>query len=122
MSESHKEIIAVIDRYFDGTFRGDVETLRSVFDPRAVVAGEVNGQPYYKPIDMYLAGVASRESPEKVGQPVQMELIAIDVVEGIASAKLHVRMLGFNYYNFFSLIRQVNEWKVIMKTLTNVKQ
>jgi hypothetical protein len=120
MTRDHVEIQKIVARYFDGLFRGDVEALRSVFDPRAVVAGEVKGQPYYKPIEAYLAGVASRQSPEQLGDPVVMDLIAIDVASNIASAKLNVRMLGFNYFNYLSFIRQADTWRVILKTLTHI--
>jgi hypothetical protein len=120
MNDSN-EIVELVRRYFDATWRGDVEQLRTVFDPRAIVAGEVNGQPYYKTIDEYLAGVANRESPAELGEPVESELLMLDVQQNIATAKLHVRMLGFNYYNYFSIMRQRDRWLVITKTLTNVE-
>jgi hypothetical protein len=50
------EIIGLVRRNFDATWRGDVTQLRAVFDPRAKVAGEVDGQPYYKTIDELHAG------------------------------------------------------------------
>jgi ketosteroid isomerase-like protein len=114
------EIVELVQRYFDATWRGDVAQLRTVFDPRAIVAGEVNGQPYWKTIDEYLAGVASRKSPAELGEQVEMELLMLDVQRNIATAKLHVRMLGFNYYNYFSIVRQQDQWLVVTKTLTNV--
>ncbi|WP_162818224.1 nuclear transport factor 2 family protein [Aquirhabdus parva] len=114
-----KAITALIERYFDATYRGDVALLRSVFDPRARVIGEINGVPYAKHIDEYLAGVAGRQSPEEVGDPVVMTLLALDVQHTIAMVKLHVQMLGFNYYNFFSLVRQQRAWRVMTKTLTH---
>ena len=120
MSDTN-ELVELVQRYFDATWRGDVAQLRTVFDPRAIVAGEVNGQPYYKTIDEYLAGVASRKSPAERGEKVEMELLMLDVQQNIATAKLHVRMLGFNYYNYFSIMRQQEKWLVITKTLTNVQ-
>ncbi|HTR06302.1 MAG TPA: nuclear transport factor 2 family protein [Paraburkholderia sp.] len=120
MSDTN-EVVELVQRYFDATWRGDVAQLRTVFDPRAIVAGEVNGQPYYKTIDEYLAGVASRKSPAERGEKAEMELLMLDVQHNIATAKLHVRMLGFNYYNYFSIMRQQDKWLVITKTLTNVQ-
>jgi len=101
---------------------GDVEKLRSVFDSHAIVVGEIHQQPYYKTIEAYLDGVASHQSPEKFGERVQMDLISLDVTSNIASAKLHVHMLGFNYFNFLSFIRQAGEWRVITKSLTHVEE
>jgi hypothetical protein len=115
------EIVELVQRYFDATWRGDVAQLRTVFDARAIVAGEVNGQPYFKSIDEYLEGVANRKSPAELGEKPEMELLMLDVQQNIATAKLHVRMLGFNYYNYFSIIRQHEKWLVITKTLTNVQ-
>ncbi|WP_042261675.1 nuclear transport factor 2 family protein [Paraburkholderia heleia] len=119
--KNSSEIVELVQRYFDAAWRGDAEQLRRVFDPRAIVAGEVNGKPYYKTINEYLAGVANRKSPAEVGEPVEMELLMLDVQQNIATAKLHVRMLGFNYYNYFSIIRQGGSWLVITKILTNVQ-
>ncbi|MBV8259945.1 nuclear transport factor 2 family protein [Paraburkholderia sp. JHI2823] len=119
MNDSN-EIVELVQRYFDATWRGDVEQLRTVFDARAIVAGEVNGRPYYKTIDEYLVGVADRQSPAELGEPVETELLMLDVQKNIATAKLRVRMLGFNYYNYFSMVRQRDTWLVITKTLTNV--
>ncbi|MEX3962055.1 nuclear transport factor 2 family protein [Paraburkholderia sp. EG286B] len=104
MNDSN-EIVELVQRYFDATWRGDVEQLRTVFDARAIVAGEVNGEPYYKTIDEYLAGIANRKSPAELGEAVDTELLMLDVQKNIATAKLHVRMLGFNYYNYFSIVR-----------------
>lgn len=120
-TQNSKEVIELVQRYFDATWRGDVTQLRTVFDARAIVVGEVNGQPYYKSIDEYLAGVATRKSPAELGEKVVMELLMLDVQQNIAVAKLHVRMLGFNYYNNFSFARQHDKWLVISKTLTNVQ-
>jgi hypothetical protein len=120
MNDSN-EIVELVQRYFDATWRGDVEQLRTVFDPRAIVAGEVNGQPYYKTINEYLAGVANRKSPAESGEAFEAELLMLDVQNNIATAKPHVRMLGFNYYNYFSIMRQRDAWLVMTKTLTNVE-
>jgi Putative lumazine-binding len=115
-----QQIEALVQAYFEGLYTGQVEKMRSAFDPRAVVAGEVNGVPYYKTIDEYLAGVASRKSPSEQGEAMNMQLLGVDITSNIATARLHVSMLGFNYYNYFSLIRQQTQWLVIAKTLVNV--
>jgi hypothetical protein len=117
-----QEIQELVQTYFDGLYDGQAEKMRAVFDPRAVVAGEVNGVPYYKSIDEYLAGVASRKSPREQGEPMDMELLGVEITANLATARLNVKMMGFNYYNYFSIIRQEKRWLVITKTLTNVAQ
>ena len=39
MSESHTDIIAVLNGYFDGFYNSDIETLRNVFHPNRHLYG-----------------------------------------------------------------------------------
>ncbi|RZJ09273.1 MAG: nuclear transport factor 2 family protein, partial [Rubrivivax sp.] len=39
-----EELLALLQRYFDGLYRGDVELLAAVFHPRARLYGEVQGK------------------------------------------------------------------------------
>jgi hypothetical protein len=114
-------VAAVLSNYFKGIFNGDVELLRSTFDPQALVTGDINGQSYFKSLDQYLEGVKNRKSPSALNETFRMEILAIEIINFIAIAKVRVPMFEFNYYDLLSLNKINGEWVIINKLLTNVR-
>jgi hypothetical protein len=119
-SDNAAAVSAVLSKYFDGVFTGNVELLKQVFHPQALVAGDVNGSPYFKKLDEYLDGVKNRKSPSELNEEFRMEILAIEIINSIAIARVHVPMLDFNYYDLLSLNKIDGEWVIINKLLTNV--
>ena len=115
-------VAAVLSNYFKGIFIGDTELLRSTFHPQALVAGDVNGQGYFKSLDQYLDGVKNRKSPSELGEKFRMEILGIEIINSIAVAKAHLPMFDFNYYDLLSLNRINGEWVIVNKLLTNVTE
>jgi hypothetical protein len=113
-------ILAVLSDYFAGLYTGDTERLRSVFHPEAALFAELGGQPYHKPLSSYLEGVAQRRSPEALGETYRMRVLSLDVLHNIAVAKVHVPALGFNYYNYLTLVRQASGWVIVNKVFDDV--
>lgn len=115
-----KEIQAVIINYFEGIFYGDIDKLESAFLPQCLLIGDINRQPYFKNLQEYLSGVRSRKSPDQLGEEFRMKILGIESVNDIAYAKLHLQMLGFNYYDYVSLSRIDGRWLIVNKIFTNV--
>ncbi len=113
-------VAAVLSTYFKGVFNGDTALLRSIFHPQALVSGDVNGQQYFKTLDQYLEGVGSRKSPFELNETFRMEVLAIEIINSIAVAKVHLPMFAFNYYDLLSLTKIDGNWVIVNKLLTNV--
>src|SRR5688572_16698311 len=96
-------IQAVIADYFGGIYHGDLDRLRRVFHPRATLHGDVNGQSYFRQLDDYLEVVRQRQSPAALGEPFCMKVLSLEIVNGIAIARLSVPMLGFHYHDLVAL-------------------
>ena len=118
--DNAKAVSAVLSNYFKGVFKGDVELLKSTFHPQALVAGDVNGQPYFKSLDQYLDGVKNRKSPFELNEKFRMEILGIEIINSIAIAKAHLPMFEFNYHDLLSLNKINGEWVIVNKLLTNV--
>jgi len=114
-------IYEVLQQYFEGIFTGNIALLRDTFHPMALLFGDVDGAPYFNPLEDYLDGVKNRKSPFQAGEKNKMEVMAIDVINIIAVAKVHVPTLGLNYYDLLSLNLLVGQWKIVNKLLTHVK-
>ena len=115
-----KAIEQLISNYFNGIFYGKVPLLASSFDRNAVIYGDIKGEDYLKDIPEYLAGVSNRKSPDELGEIFEMKIIGLDIMGKIAMAKLHVPMLGYNYYDYISLSKKDGEWKIVNKLFTHV--
>ena len=118
--EDHQSILVVLADYFNGLYTGDTALLRSVFHPDAALFADINGQPYHKSLDEYLAGVEQRESPEELGEAYQMKVQTLDVIHNIASAKVHVPARGINFYNYLSLVKHDGVWVIVNKIFADV--
>ncbi|WP_298540880.1 nuclear transport factor 2 family protein [uncultured Aquimarina sp.] len=118
--KNNNEIEKVITNYFEGLFQGDVNKLESCFTDNAFIYGDINGSPYKKSIMEYLDGVKNRQSPNDLKETFKMEIIGIDIIENIAMVKLHVPMLSYNYYDYLSLTKIDDNWKIVNKIFTHV--
>ncbi|MNL80100.1 putative lumazine-binding protein [compost metagenome] len=84
------------------------------------MAGDVNGQAYFKTLDQYLDGVRNRKSPFELGESFRMEIMSIEVINQIAVAKVRLPMFEFNYHDLLSLTKVDGKWLIVNKLLTNV--
>jgi len=116
----HEAVLAVVDKYCRGVFEGDIALLRTVFHPKAALFAEVRGQPYYKPLEEYLAVVAGRASPQARGESFRMKPVSVEVVHRIAFARVHCPMFEFNYTDYLSLMHEEGRWRIVNKLFTDV--
>lgn len=120
-SEKSGNIEATVKKYFEGIFYGDTVKLENVFTDNAYLYGDIKGEQYRKSRDEYLEGVKNRKSPSEMGEDFKMEIISIEIIGHVATAKLHVPMLGYNYYDYLSLIWLNEEWKIVNKLFVHVE-
>lgn len=124
--ENQIEIQAITDAienyYFKGIYEGDEILLGSIFQPGTLLFGDINGQPYFKTVDLYLDGVKNRQSPKDSGKPFKGEILHISVVNSIAVAELNVKMYDFNYRDFLSFHKINGKWLIVNKMLTDTNK
>lgn len=113
---------ALENYYFKGIYEGNIEELGKIFNPETLLFGDVKGQPYAKTLEQYLDGVAHRQSPKDSNKPFKGTIIAIDVVNSIAVAKVHVKMYEFNYEEFLSFHKFGNRWLIVNKMISDVAE
>ena len=119
--EKLEKIEQVIKNYWEGIYFGDLQKLGSSFAENAYLYGDVRGVEYMKSLNNYLEGVKDRKSPNDLEESFAMELLGLEIVGNVAIAKLHMPMLGYNYYDFLSLSIVDGEWKIVNKVFTHVE-
>lgn len=115
-----EQLLDLLQHYFDSLYRGDVERLRQIFHPRARLFGEVNGEVLLRDAEPYLQAVATRASPQQNGEAQRMQVLALQVDGSIALATTRCEMLGFNYLDQLSLLKQDGRWFIASKLYTHV--
>ena len=118
----HTDIPALIADYFAGLYDGDTAKLRGVFHPFATLFGEVRGKPYRKSVDDYLSVVAGRTPPRALGEPFRMQLLYVEHCGEIAVAKVRVPILGHDYRDYLTLVREDGRWSIVSKVFTHIPE
>ena len=119
--KAHHEVLPVLSAYIEGLYEGDVDLLRKVFHPKAALFGVVRGRAIYVDIDAWLAAVGARESPKASGEKCTSNVLSVDVTDDVGFARVHSPMLGFNYFDYLSLIKVDREWVIGTKTYVHVE-
>lgn len=120
-NDKANQISKVVKNYLDGVYYGNVKLLQNSFTENAFLFGDIKGDSYKKSLEEYLEGVKARKSPEELEEPYKMEILGIEVMGNVGVAKVHLPMLGFNYYDFLSLCLVDGEWKIVNKVFTHVE-
>jgi len=121
MTNSEEQAVRrMIQQYIDGTYQGDVKSLRDCFHPKAVMNGYLHEQLLIGGPEPFFEDMESTPSMAKAGTPYKGEITFLDVVGNIASAT--VKETGFGddmaFTDYFHLLREQGEWKIISKTFT----
>ena len=119
--ENVREVESLIANYFDGIFYGDIEKLKACLDSNVTIYGDIKGVNYEKSVSEYIKGVKTRQSPNDLEEPFQMRINGIDIVGKIAMVKLNVPMLGYNYFDYLSLVKGDAGWKIVNKIFTHLE-
>lgn len=118
--DNSQAIESLISKYFKGILYGNTSSLETCFSINANIYGDINSSEYFKNVKEYIETVKIRKSPNDLGETLKMSIIGIDILGKITMVKLHVPMLGFNYYDYLSLFKINGEWKIVNKLFTNV--
>lgn len=64
--------------------------------------------------------VQSRKSPKELEESFKMKILSIEILGNNALVKAQVPMLGYNYFDFLSLSKINDDWKIVNKLFTHV--
>ena len=120
---AHSEQAAVrmvVQQYIDGTYQGDVKALRDCFHPKAVMNGYLGDQLLVGGPEPFFENMEKAPSMAEGGAPYQGEIASLDVVGNVASVT--IKETGFGgtmaFTDYFHLLKDQGEWKIISKTFT----
>ncbi len=115
------KIDLLINNYFEGLYFGNLIKLKSCFHENCHLYGDIKDVIYLNSLKEYFEKVKNRQSPKELNEDFKMKILGIDIIGKTAMTKLHVPMLGYNYYDYLSLFKINNNWKIINKIFTHVE-
>lgn len=109
----------IVQRYVAASGSGDVDALKSVFHPKALMAGFLQGQLGIGSPDPFFEAVSNNPPPEKSGEPYVADISNVEVAGQVACATLvEKNFLGMDFVDYFHLIKEENKWFIISKTFS----
>lgn len=114
------DIRQVIQNYIDGTFRANVNTLRACFHSKAVMNGFLGDQLLIGDPEPFFQDIGAKPSMASAGVPYKADITSIEVSGRTASVTLSESGFGpgIAFTDFFHLIKDQGQWKIISKTFT----
>lgn len=120
--EAETAVRAVLDKYADAVYHADVKTLKSTFHPQACMNGYLGDKLLLGTPEPFLADIADHPPMAETGSPFKAVFSGIHVSGRTATATLHES--GFfgtgNFVNYFHLLNEGGEWKIVSKTFESL--
>ena len=116
------EVGAVVDRYTDATYRGDVDALRECFHPSAMMSGFLDGALLVGSPEPFFQDLGGRPSMESGGLPYSSRTASLEVVGRVASVRVDETGFpgGMAFTNWFQLLKDEDDrWKIVAKLFTS---
>lgn len=114
-----KSITQTVNLYFEGMMERNAEKLEEAFLPDAKLIGYRGDQLFVTPFAEWAAGTA-KGSPRDPAQ-FSNEIKAIRIVGNMAMAETELYWPGIYYYDFLTLIKVGETWKIVHKSWTEKK-
>ena len=106
----------IIIIYLDLLYKGDIDLIESVFLQEATVSSVSDGKIISINMDGFRKRIATRQSPESVGETRHDKIIMIDISSPTtAIAKVQCMILKNYYTDYLTFIKVRGKWGIISK-------
>ncbi|MCH9673754.1 MAG: nuclear transport factor 2 family protein, partial [Gammaproteobacteria bacterium] len=112
--QQYAQIVAGLEKYFDGFYRGDVELLKQVFHPNCHLYSATTGEVVDDDMDAVYARVKGREAPDLRNEVRADRIVSIhlsDAVTALATVEIGIGDKLFTDYLNFIFVG--GEWRII---------
>jgi len=117
LTKDFDAISAIIQKYFDGLYQGDVDLLSSIFH-QDVWLKAPNKR---RSLSEWLSDVSNRPTPAEQGAAFNFKLLSVDIVQNQAMVKIYCPLFEFQYIDFIGLLKEREEWLIVSKMYDDVE-
>lgn len=108
--------LETIDQYIEATRIGDVNKIRSLFFPAALMSGFYEGEFYIGSPEYFFDEVKDNPSPSSTGAEYIGDITSSEIIGNIASVTLKEKgYMGLDFTNFFQLACIDGAWLIVSK-------
>ena len=104
-----------IEGYLSAIYTGDTHSLGRLFTPTAQLVGWDEGELKSVPRDRWLQFVGTIPSPQSQGDPLDSEILDLEVFGTAAVAKVREYYRSFQYVEFLALLWTGERWQITHK-------
>ncbi|PKM19911.1 MAG: nuclear transport factor 2 family protein [Gammaproteobacteria bacterium HGW-Gammaproteobacteria-15] len=104
-------ITALLGQYFDGLHRADTALLDRIFDDEA----RLYAPGVRRSKSQWLELVANRPVPAQLGHAFAYQILSVDLSGEQAMAKVFCPLLGRQYLDYLSLLKEQGRWRIVAK-------
>ena len=113
------EITQLITKYAEAYLRADVDALRDVFAPDAVMNGHVGDRLVEGTPEIFIQNVGRTPSIISLGQNPRYEIGDIQITGRAAAVTVTQYNFGeFNFTDYIHLLKRDGHWQIISKTFS----
>lgn len=122
---SEQEVEQVVKNYIKGTYTADIELLKSVFHPEAIMTGYMGADLMITNPTPFIEDIGSHPAMKESGADYNAKITNLKVTGNIAEATVYET--GFfgdgTLEDHFHLIKDSNgDWKIISKCFTTIQR
>ena len=117
----HAQVIALMTAYFEGLYYADSAVLRRVFHPNLAYVCATEADELYLDLETYMSRIDNREPPARQGKSRDEAILEIAFGSNrIAHVTARMSMMGRDYLDFLTLVRQDGAWRIVSKVFTYI--
>ncbi len=105
-------IAALMRRYFDAVYDGDVPALREIFHPENRLAGLRGDEERFSSLERFLARVERRPREDASGY----RLLSVDRSGRAGVAKIAYRYHGIDFVDYMAVLELDGRWRIVAKS------
>jgi hypothetical protein len=106
-----EHICALAHHYFEGLYKADVESLRSLFHESAML--QAPGLRLTR--NAWLERVATRAVPREVSSDNGFRILAVDLAGELAMVKVLCPLFEHRYIDFLTFMKENGRWQIVNK-------
>lgn len=112
-TSDYDAVVAAVQAYVDGLKSGSISDLSKAFHPDAVMYGFTNGALMGGPIINLYGFVEKNGRATEVS--TRIDILAITPTTAVVRVDMEKDVIGLDYTDFHSLLKQDGTWRIIAK-------
>ncbi|BBB63642.1 hypothetical protein UNDKW_5369 [Undibacterium sp. KW1] len=116
METAYPDIIAMLNRYFDGLYHSDTSILAQVFHPEAHYYCATEGNLLHLDMQQYFPVVDKRPAPASKNETRRDRIISLEMAGPVtAFARVECAIANKFFTDFLTLVKLDGRWQIVSK-------